>query len=107
MIENYIDKKIEESVNKINAFCAIKFDISITSLTSRERNRKNVYARFMAWYIAYEALNISYITIGEAYKKHYSSIINGVKKISKDPLSEKILNEFLMTYPHIHTLNKP
>lgn len=70
------------------------------SLVTKKRSNDIAYPRHIAMYISRVILDTSYATIGDAFKRDHSTVMNAVKKIRKlvkeDPELQEIINELVV-----------
>lgn len=69
------------------------------SLITKKRSNDIAYPRHIAMYISRVILDESYASIGDAFKRDHSTVMNAVKKIKKmvteDTELQEIINELV------------
>jgi len=72
------------SIKDIKKVVAAYFNISLSDLDSEDRSRSLSTPRQIAMYLSRELTDVSFPKIADAFKKDYSTIQHGYKKIKKE-----------------------
>ena len=71
-------------LNTVNKKVTDEFNITVEQLCSKVRTKEVVDAKFVAWWLLHQKYRKSFVIIGHMYKKHHSTILNGVGRIKRD-----------------------
>lgn len=78
-------------LNTVNKKVTDEFKVTVEELCSKVRSENLVDAKFVAWWLLHQKYRKSFVIIGHMYKKHHTTILNGVSRIKRDE-NERILN---------------
>lgn len=86
--------KVEQIVGEISG-------VGTESILSQSRDREISDARMFVWLILHDHLRLSYLYIGNRYRRHYSTIMHGVKKMRNNKSAGQYIKILNQKYPDI------
>lgn len=85
-----LQKYNQKDLTQVEEFIMSYFQVSKVSLTSMVRRRRLVDARFTMYYILSTHLKFSTTEIGFIMKRDHTSILHGLKKITRNGMEVEI-----------------
>jgi chromosomal replication initiator protein len=79
------------SINLIQKEVAQRFDLTVSDLTARNNSRDISHPRQIAMYLCKKLTNSSLSEIGRAFKKHHTTVMHGIAKITRNTVTDKEL----------------
>lgn len=86
---------------KIEAIVAKMAGVTIDEIHSHDRDREFADARAMVWLIAREYMNLSYPLIGRLFNRDHTTVMSGVKRIRRNPMTKGILATLEEAHPEL------
>ena len=77
------EKPVGPSIAAIQEAVAANYGLNASDLVSLDRSRPICHPRHVAMYLAKKLTNSSLTEIGNAFKKHHSTVLHGVARIQK------------------------
>lgn len=103
-LRNSVPAYVNSTKFFVDQFVSEYTSVPLFKINSTSRNKKHIHARFMAWYILRNVFNLGLSTIGRAYLRDHTCIINGVKRVEElygIDFMESLGKKALSTYPHL------
>lgn len=86
---------------QIEGIVAKMAGVTIDEIHSHHRDKEFADARAMVWLIAREYMNYSYPLIGRLYNRDHTTVMSGVKRLQRHPMTKGILADLEGAHPEL------